>query len=904
MNLLNRFKILFIIFFLFFFSCDFRVPQEWETPSWEFDLTIPLVNQDYSMASIATDSNSIEIFAPDSTDFIISLQESIINQGDVVTDEAFFIIPPSSIDFSLAPTVISNPSPMPEFPSISEEFSINDYLPSEAQGLDCIPKSIETDIDETIEINVDSLCDGLDGIECINQINSLMIGEGQNNLSIDNGFPFEITEFSLKLASNGLEFVNIIEYNIGGSELVIDSLLNGKEIGCEVQATINLKINRDLEATSNAEECNFYQTSCETAEGLWFASNGEQDCYLPITMNEEVCSELDDAIWDNNLCITLLGNNEFICNGIDEGIWDETNNQCYAIIMINQTVCTESGASWVNNGCYLACLQEETCCESLAQGTWNDNICESPLINGLSIDGNETLVITNEISIDNFASLNADIECIIDSSFNTVLPINENISLIEGHIQNLEALDTNIIKLNLTNNLFTDILFQMSSDNLFDSFDNNLNVNEIVTRGSNFSDINLSNYTIKDIDNIPIESLLINFSTSLNQNNVTINFDEEYGISGDGITTKTIKLDELKVNLNDFNSSDINMGSIPSGFDGFDIPFLSFNLYLYNQISANMKLYLDLFGITDDDTLKIHVEPDIKFLDILNPYISTDSLLVSFYKDSMLVKHLGNDIEHTSPIIADMDHKITDLFSYDAIEVSGYAVMDGDATLLPNKSLWGDLEIIIQPLTLILEDHFSFVSNEFTEFGPMDSDVRTKIDSGLVSASINMSIDNQIPFGGNLLMYLSNKPNYFPLCIDSLSNGILDNQEVSDSCLTNLQYHLNCDLLEIEYNDNSTFVKNLECSTGDSLFYYKNLLNLEFDTPYLDQWGSVVETSNSFYEYILDEEIYYLTDSTKQFLIPRFVFDAGLDTVTFQPTNSLSINSYIILKLLTNGLLD
>ena len=28
----------------------------------------------------------------------------------------------------------------------------------------------------------------------------------------------------------------------------------------------------------------------------------------------------------------------------------------------------------------------------------------------------------------------------------------------------------------------------------------------------------------------------------------------------------------------------------------------------------DMKLYLDLYGINDEDTLKIHVEPDIKFL--------------------------------------------------------------------------------------------------------------------------------------------------------------------------------------------------------------------------------------------------------------------------------------------------
>ena len=50
-----------------------------------------------------------------------------------------------------------------------------------------------------------------------------------------------------------------------------------------------------------------------------------------------------------------------------------------------------------------------------------------------------------------------------------------------------------------------------------------------------------------------------------------------------------------------------------------------------------MKLYLDLYGITDDDTLKIHVEPNIKFLGVpyLDPEYDTDSLVISFFQDTM-----------------------------------------------------------------------------------------------------------------------------------------------------------------------------------------------------------------------------------------------------------------------------
>ena len=76
-----------------------------------------------------------------------------------------------------------------------------------------------------------------------------------------------------------------------------------------------------------------------------------------------------------------------------------------------------------------------------------------------------------------------------------------------------------------------------------------------------------------------------------------------------------------------------------------------------------------------------------------------------------------------------MSHKISDLFKYDIIDVNGYAVMDGDATLLPNKSLWGDIEIIIKPLSIVIEDSdlFSFTASEFTKMNAMDKILHLKL---------------------------------------------------------------------------------------------------------------------------------------------------------------------------------
>ena len=39
--------------------------------------------------------------------------------------------------------------------------------------------------------------------------------------------------------------------------------------------------------------------------------------------------------------------------------------------------------------------------------------------------------------------------------------------------------------------------------------------------------------------------------------------------------------------------------------------------------------------------------------------------------------------------------------------------MDSTATLLPNKSLWGDIEVIIEPLTLIIEKALTFLRSYF-----------------------------------------------------------------------------------------------------------------------------------------------------------------------------------------------
>ena len=100
---------------------------------------------------------------------------------------------------------------------------------------------------------------------------------------------------------------------------------------------------------------------------------------------------------------------------------------------MSQSVCSDFFEGiWENDECYIACTSNQTCCDAIG-GNWSENECIE-LPSGVWITGNETLTISNDMNIDNFESLNADIECIIDTSYSIEFPADENMTLIERGI--------------------------------------------------------------------------------------------------------------------------------------------------------------------------------------------------------------------------------------------------------------------------------------------------------------------------------------------------------------------------------------------------------------------------------------------------------------------------------------
>ncbi len=93
-------KRIFLIFILpLVVSCQFQLPQDWESPTWYLPLTIPLINLNLLVEDfIDSESSSFEIH-PENNTFTVEYFEPMIAPGEIVVDAELFQI--DGVDFSL-----------------------------------------------------------------------------------------------------------------------------------------------------------------------------------------------------------------------------------------------------------------------------------------------------------------------------------------------------------------------------------------------------------------------------------------------------------------------------------------------------------------------------------------------------------------------------------------------------------------------------------------------------------------------------------------------------------------------------------------------------------------------------------------------------------------------------------
>ena len=105
---------------------------------------------------------------------------------------------------------------------------------------------------------------------------------------------------------------------------------------------------------------------------------------------------------------------------------------------------------------------------------------------------------------------------------------------------------------------------------------------------------------------------------------------------------------------------------------------------MYNEISAPLTLNLNLMGISENDTITIEARPQLKFP---AGYEGIDSTTISIYSDTLEVQGTGFTDYY------ELEERVESLFSRDEIKVSGNATLNGESSLKPGKSFWGDVGI-------------------------------------------------------------------------------------------------------------------------------------------------------------------------------------------------------------------
>ena len=187
---------LFLYLLFFIIACDFKPPEKWETPTWYIDLTIPLINTEYSFEEIINDS----IIFADSISDVIQLVF-----GDTLPPNG---IPDSIFNINMETTAMSMPNlgigssepiTIPSIPSGSLDISIP--MDIDLSALDCFPVNFLQSIDEIPEEN-GSLSLDFEIDNSIVEVKKVVIVDGLWNMTITNNLPFTITNVDFTISNN------------------------------------------------------------------------------------------------------------------------------------------------------------------------------------------------------------------------------------------------------------------------------------------------------------------------------------------------------------------------------------------------------------------------------------------------------------------------------------------------------------------------------------------------------------------------------------------------------------------------------------------------------------------------------------------------------------------------------
>ena len=910
-----------IIINILFISCDFEEINSFEMPAWNWPLSFPLIDENYTFGAMGANDNGDGIF--------------INGEGDTVQTNNIFFDEDSTLFIEYSAELVGQ-----EGESIGVNNQFSSYFeitpPSfdNIQGIDFAQDGYNINFDIPAISNSISLPLALVVLDIvqnpsddINQDNAILLSTcyifqesmvGNNGYSLpDNPITEEI--FNLEVInSNTNNAFNSIDYITIDSGSVKIDLTNNYPFAIDELEVTFFSNNETLFLNENNQNT-FKYNNIQSGEdrSLEFTISNDKLVNLGSELTIDIAMFVDDLEGQGAESIyTGIGTGFGVCSILaQEDTWFLCNDHPTQDPPQNDFTCTNSNGQAYN-----------------------------PL-NELDVD------LDFQINFERVKSMSCELNL-------EPIEVTENVQIQDSGQGNETSIDVvggrlkgnsdgnddttefiNKLSMNIENNLFSDVEFSIEFPNFSSEegeilkYIKNISVGESFVDTLDFSGYYLFNAILDDqqlesSNWIPspgtsLENIIVITKVIIDNQTVIFDLSENYGLNINSLSFAPLELEYVTAaaeNL-EFDVPPFSMENVPSGFEGFEFADLSLTFDIKNQIGIPVALDLNLTGKKENgDSVTLIIDPVLAYnnVDIDDDYYIDNGAsvkdsartIVIFDKNGQTTKkyNYSNEWvlyeEETIPA-GDGVSTIIDVMSIapDEINVSGGAAISGNGILAPQTYLWGDF-IMQSALSFVFSKNISFIPGEPTVLEPLDESTRSKIDSSLVIAKLSLDIVNSIPIDGNIGLLVSDynpdslclsvddvlcSETYFPVYFDDLTSGdwISQSGEISDGYESEYsQDSLLMNYLEVskilvnQFENDETFSIDFLNEDGDTLFFIGRMFNLEIAEPdsINSTQGTTVVPSVYTDEIILDKNrVNWITSERQIFLKPLIRFNATDD---------------------------
>ncbi|MFL3024602.1 MAG: hypothetical protein ACJZ1P_01890 [Candidatus Neomarinimicrobiota bacterium] len=516
-----------------------------------------------------------------------------------------------------------------------------------------------------------------------------------------------------------------------------------------------------------------------------------------------------------------------------------------------------------------------------------------------------------------------------------------DIEIYSGKLISPSALLTNEINVKSLSSTYPfDIDFLMDFQNFIppSAFYDSIKIEKVLKKEEVFTKIyNLDSYTFYNpsgSDNALTE-LTISVAAKLSAQKAKLPLDGSSigGIDLD-LELKKLHFETLEANIiQEFPPTSFSIAGMPVGFIGMEFVNTKLEIEMLNGIRLPVILDFDMVSVNQlGDTMKVKalstLATPISSGDTTKTItrLSSEGTTTLKYKSPSSTTY--NDSSNVSPKAG--ESTINNLMSSNptTFDVNSRVRIDGRGTLEEGMHIGGKyrmlapFEVIMAPMT--------FISVTNTPMQEMDHSNRNKIRSTMQSASMDVTVENKIPSGGELSMLMSNI-GYFPLdtTVAALS-AFRDSMVIKLDWVSSDSLYVvsKCESLNPEKGNLFIFdvmddftdcidgmayiVKSTGLGIDTVVSYVDTLLKIPLPNPISfytttssnGHLGQVKEPGFIAYSSpISTSRIRLMTNPGQPFMAPRFsLFGSDSKKVYLTTSDYIDINSILTLKLSSSGM--